>query len=114
MSCHEGATAQSLPPNFCWHRRELGPDSSDNPGHHLAQEAPTRPGGLGCIWKPEKKSWERVFSLKVADCLASWPEATLSPELQRYLEGARERARKPEEYYRRRARAAAKDKLALL
>jgi hypothetical protein len=67
--------------------------------------------GLGCIWKPEKKSWERVFSLKVVEAMASWPEAALSPELQRYLEGARERARKQEEYYRRRARAAAKGKL---
>jgi hypothetical protein len=68
--------------------------------------------GLGCIWKPEKQSWERVFSLKVADCLDSWPEAALSLELQRYLDGARERVRKQEDYYRRRARAAAKGKLA--
>ena len=67
--------------------------------------------GLGCIWKPEKKSWERVFSLKVAEVLDSWPEAAFSLELQRYLEGARERTRKQEEYYRRRARAAAKGKL---
>ena len=63
--------------------------------------------GLGCIWKPEKKSWGRVFSLKVAKALDSWPEASLSPELQRYLERGRERARKQEEYYRQRARAAA-------
>jgi hypothetical protein len=70
--------------------------------------------GLGCIWKPEKKSWERVFSLKVAEALESWPEAALSPELQKYLEGARERVRKQEEYYRQRARAAAKGKLAPL
>ena len=70
--------------------------------------------GLGCIWKPEKKSWERVFSLKVADRLDSWQEAAFSPELQSYLDGARERVRKQEEYYRRRARAAAKGKLAPL
>jgi hypothetical protein len=38
----------------------------------------------------------RVFSLKVVDCLDFWPEAALSLELQRYLEGARERARKHE------------------
>jgi hypothetical protein len=50
--------------------------------------------------------------LKVADCLDSWPEAALSLELQRYLDGARERVRKQEDYYRRRARAAAKGKLA--
>jgi len=67
--------------------------------------------GLGCIWKPEKKSWERVFSLKVAEALDSWPEAALSPELQSYLEGARERVRKQEEYYRRRVQAAAKQEL---
>jgi hypothetical protein len=70
--------------------------------------------GLGCIWKPAKKSWERVFSLKVAEALAFWPEAALSPELQRYLDGARERARKQEEYSRRSARAAEKGKLAQL
>ena len=68
--------------------------------------------GLGCIWKPEKTYWERVFSLKVAEALAFWPEAALSPELQRYLDGARERARKQEDYYRRRARAAEKGRLA--
>ena len=67
--------------------------------------------GLGCIWKPEKTSWERVFSLKVAEALASWPEAALSPELQRYLEWVRGRARKQEEYYRGRAQAAVKGKL---
>jgi len=66
--------------------------------------------GLGCIWRPEKKSWERVFSLKVAEVLDSWPEAALSPELQRYLDGARERVRKQEEYCRRRARRPAKNK----
>ena len=68
--------------------------------------------GLGCIWKPEKTSWERVFSLKVAEALDSWPETALLPELQSYLGGARERARKQEEYYCRRARAAEKGKLA--
>ena len=67
--------------------------------------------GLGCIWKPEKKSWERVFSLKVAKALASWPEAASSPELQIYLEGAMERISKQEEYYRRRAQAAERGKL---
>jgi hypothetical protein len=56
--------------------------------------------GLGCIWKPEKKSWERVFSLKAAESLASWPEAAFSPELKSYLEGTRERVRKQEKYYR--------------
>jgi vacuolar-type H+-ATPase subunit E/Vma4 len=55
-------------------------------------------------------SWERVFSLKAAEALDSWPETALSPELQRYSEGARERARKQEEYYRQRARSAAKNK----
>jgi len=70
--------------------------------------------GLQCIWKPAKKSWERAFSLKAVEALESWPEAAFSPELQSYLEGARERVRKQEEYYRRRARAAEKGKLAQL
>jgi len=48
--------------------------------------------GLDCFWKPEKKSLERIYSLKVAEALDSWPESSLSSELQRYLEGARERA----------------------
>jgi hypothetical protein len=52
-----------------------------------------------------------VFSLKVAEALDFWPEAALSPELQRYLDGARERARKQEEYYRQRARAPVKAKV---
>jgi hypothetical protein len=43
-------------------------------------------GGLGCIWKPWKKSWERAFSLKVAETLESWPDAALSRELRRYLD----------------------------
>jgi len=47
----------------------------------------------------------------VAEALDFWPEAALSPELQRYLDGARERARKQEEYYRQRARAPVKAKV---
>ena len=59
--------------------------------------------GLGCIWKPEKKSWEKAFSLQVAETLERWHDAAFSPELKRYLEGARERAGKQQEYYRRKA-----------
>ena len=43
--------------------------------------------GLDCFWKPEKKSLERIYSLKVAEALGSWPESSLSSELRRYLEG---------------------------
>lgn len=68
-------------------------------------------GGLGCIWKPEKKSWERAFSLKVAETLESWPDAALSPELRRYLDEARQRAEKQQEYYRQKAKQLLKTKL---
>ena len=53
--------------------------------------------------KPEKKSWEKAFSLQVAETLERWHDAAFSPELKRYLQGARERARKQQEYYRRKA-----------
>ena len=67
--------------------------------------------GLGCIWKPEKKSWERAFSLKVAETLESWPDTTLSPELRRYLDESRQRAEKQQEYYRQKAKQLLKTKL---
>jgi hypothetical protein len=67
--------------------------------------------GLGCIWKPEKKSWERAFSLKVAETIESWPDAVLSPELRRYFDEARQRAEKQQEYYRQKAKQPPKTKL---
>jgi hypothetical protein len=68
-------------------------------------------GGLGCIWKPEKKSWEKVFSLKVAETLESRPDAALSPELRSYLEEARQKVEKQQEYCRQKARQPPKTKL---
>lgn len=53
--------------------------------------------GLGCIWKPEKKSWEKAFSLHVVETLESWHDAAFSPELKRYLEGTRERDKRLQE-----------------
>ena len=67
--------------------------------------------GLGCIWKPEKKAWEKAFTLQTVEALESWHDASLSPELRRYIDGARERAGKQEEYYRKKAQQPPKTKI---
>ena len=67
--------------------------------------------GLGCIWKPEKKAWEKAFTLQTVEALESWHDASLSPELRRYIDGARERAGKQEEYYRKKAQQPLKTKI---
>lgn len=67
--------------------------------------------GLGCIWKPEKKAWEKAFTLQTVEALESWHDASLSPELRKYIDGARERAGKQEEYYRKKAQQPLKTKI---
>ena len=67
--------------------------------------------GLGCIWKPEKKAWEKAFTLQTVEALESWHDASLSPELRKYIDGARERAGKQEEYYRKKAQLPPKTKI---
>ena len=67
--------------------------------------------GLGCIWKPEKKAWEKAFTLQTVEALESWHDASLYPELRKYIDGARERAGKQEEYYRKKAQQPLKTKI---
>ena len=67
--------------------------------------------GLGFKWKPKKKAWEKLWSLRDYEALESWPEVGISPEARDKARLSRESVARQQEYYRQRAQQPPKTKL---
>jgi hypothetical protein len=67
--------------------------------------------GLGFKWNPQKKAWEKLWSLRDYEALEAWPEVGISPEARDKARISRESVARQQEYYRRRAQQPPKTKL---
>jgi hypothetical protein len=67
--------------------------------------------GLGFKWNPNKKAWEKLWSLRDFEALEAWPEVGVSPEAREKARQSRQSAARQQEYYRQRAQQPPKTKL---
>lgn len=67
--------------------------------------------GLGFKWNPQKKAWEKLWSLRDYEALESWPEVGISPEAIDKARQSRESVARQQEYYRQRAQQPPRTKL---